>query len=70
MKILTVSKYLEDFILGTKKPRDHWKKYRVTKTSKGKWCHLRFQIYIPKFHLIPIKDNHSIKIHWFRKTEY
>lgn len=36
MKILTVSKYLEDFILGTKKQKDHWKKYRVTKTSNGK----------------------------------
>ena len=36
MKIITVSKYLEKFIIGTKKPKDHWKKYRVTKTSKGK----------------------------------
>ncbi len=36
MKILTVSKNLEDFILGTKKPRDHWKKYRVTNIQKSK----------------------------------
>ena len=36
MKILMVSKYLEKFIIGTKKPRDHWKKYRLTKTSKSK----------------------------------
>ena len=36
MKILTVTKYMEDFILGPKKPKGHWKKYRVTKPSKGK----------------------------------
>jgi len=34
MKILTVSKNLEEFILGTKKPKDHWKKYRITKNKK------------------------------------
>ena len=40
MKILTVAKFLEKFIIGTKKPKDHWKKYRVTKTSKGKLYNL------------------------------
>lgn len=34
MKFLTVSKNLEEFILGTKKPKDHWKKYRTTKNKK------------------------------------
>jgi len=34
MRILAVAKNLESFILGTKKPKDHWKKYRVPNSSK------------------------------------
>ncbi len=34
MKILTITKNIEEFILGIKKPKDHWKKYRVPKNSK------------------------------------
>ena len=34
MNILTASKNLENFILGTKKPKDHWKKFRIKKNRK------------------------------------
>jgi len=34
MKIISVAKNLEELILGSKKPKDHWKKYRVPRNSK------------------------------------
>ena len=34
MKIISVAKNLEELILGSKKPKDHWKKYRVPSSSK------------------------------------
>ena len=34
MNILTASKNLEEFILGTKKSKDHWKKFRIKKNKR------------------------------------
>ena len=31
MKFLQVTKNIENFILGNKKPKNHWKKYRKVK---------------------------------------
>ncbi len=34
MSILEVMKNLEEFLVGQKKPKDHWKKYRKPKSNK------------------------------------
>jgi len=34
MNIFKASKNLEEFILGTKKPKDHWKKFRIKKNKR------------------------------------
>tara|TARA_Y100001970_G_scaffold70398_1_gene89650 strand:- start:3781 stop:3885 length:105 start_codon:yes stop_codon:yes gene_type:complete len=34
MNISKVAKNLEIFILGTNKPKDHWKKYQIKKNKR------------------------------------
>tara|TARA_Y100001970_G_C13958100_1_gene711748 strand:- start:550 stop:657 length:108 start_codon:yes stop_codon:yes gene_type:complete len=34
MRLLKIAKNIENFILGEKKPKDHWKKYRKSKKNK------------------------------------